>query len=239
MPDMVAIMDKYAENAMLKEGFDAKKLVITGNPNFDNLEENAKSFGDAEKQAVRKAIGINTDVLAFYAANVFKNEGREYGFWDLDNISIICECLDYSPNAGVAVKLHPRVPQTNQEKVSDYIEQKGKGRIKIISGISPHKISLASDVVFTPFSTVGIEAVIMGKPCISLQPGLTGTDHFSVMTENGLVDAGYTKDKCRILVAQSLKDENYRNMLKKKASGFRTDGKATERLVQLVYKMAA
>ena len=134
------------------------------------------------------------------------------------------------------VKLHPRAPQEEYNEVSAYVEQ--NKNIRLVS-THPHELLLASDIVFTPFSTVGIEAVLMGKPCISLQPGQISEDYFIAMTKSGIVPVGYTEDDCRALVKKALSDENYRKAVAEKASSFKTDGKATDRVTQLVYDMVA
>ena len=244
LPDKVAIMDKFAEKDMLKEGFDKERLVITGNPHFDNLEIRARKFTDKEKHILREQIGLNSDLQVFYAANAFKKEKDNLGYWDLNNICLINEVLGKLPEeqknrTSLVVKLHPRVPADDLEEISQYINQHSGGRIKLVTNISSQELVLASDITLISFSTVGIEAVYMRKPCISIQPGLKGEDYLAILTQNGLIPVGYNIDDCKSLVKRAIVDKKYRKgELVDKALSFRTDGKATERVTNLVYKMS-
>jgi len=243
LPDKIAIMDQYAMKDMLSEGFNKNRLAITGNPHFDNLESKAKAFTSSEKQGIRERIGLTTEIIFFYAANAWKKGMKDLGYWDLDNIQLINEAIselsdDQKNKIGVAIKLHPRVPSEDLDAITNYLNTHPSNQIKLVTGIGSQELVLASDLTFTPFSTVGIEAVYMGKPCISLQPGLTGHDFLSILTKNRIIPVGYTKQECKDLVKRAIVNEHYRKKdLVSKASTFRTDGKATERVTNLVYDL--
>ena len=240
LPDKIAIMDEIAKETMINEGFDKTRLVITGNPDFDNLENMARNF--KEKKIIRAKIGSKADLLIFYAANAWKKEIDELGFWDLDNIKIVNRVFqslseDRKAKVDMVVKLHPRVPREDFLEISQYIDQDSKGRIKLVSDIDPLDLILASDLTLTPFSTLGIKAVYMRKPCISLQPGLKGKD-LLIVSEKGFIPVGYTADDCEREFKKAILNDKYRQEeLPRKAAGFRTDGKATESVKKLVYRM--
>lgn len=241
LPDRIAIMDGAAEEDMLDEGFAREKLVITGNPDFDDLENIARNF--TGKEAIRAKIGLGVDLLIFYAANAWKKEVNELGFWDLDNIRIINKVFQSLPKArevkvGMVVKLHPRVPKEDNSEISQYIDQASEGTIKLVSNIDPLDLILASDLTLTPFSTLGIKAVYMKRPCLSLQPGLKGEDSL-IISKKGFIPVGYTANDCQELVRKVIISDGCRKLLVTKASGFQTDGKATKRVAELVYKMLA
>lgn len=246
LPTMVAIMDKYAEKEMLDERFPKDRLRITGNPHFDNLEQKANSFTQKQKQEILSQIKLNKELLIFYAANVWKQYAQEYGFWDLDNISLINEAISRMPDKyreriGLVVKLHPRTPQQSSEEIKRYIDTNNsvteQENIRLVTDIHPQNLVLACDLTLTPNSTVGFEAVYMHKPCISIQPGLKTKDYLAILTQNKLIQAGYTTNACIDLIQRAVTDENYRNGLVTQASSFRTDGKATQRVTNLVYEM--
>ena len=136
------------------------------------------------------------------------------------------------------VKLHPRVPQEDLDEISAYINGESEGKMRLVSGIHSQELILATDLTLTPFSTLGIEAVYMGKPCISMQPNLQSEDYLAILTKNGIIPVGYTTEDCRALVKKAFVDDDYREQeLIQQASSFRTDGKATERVTNLVYDM--
>jgi hypothetical protein len=241
LPDKIAIMDQYAQRDMLKEGFDKERLVITGNPHFDDLEAKARKFTEQDKITLRKQIGLRDRVLFFYAANAWKKDKPKMGYWDLDNIKLVNDALRELPEdkkGGVIVKLHPRVPKEDLDEIKEYLQTKSAGRIKLVTDIHPQELVLASDLTLTPFSTLGIESVYMGKPCISMQPNLQSEDYLAILTKNNIIPVGYTPEDCKSLVGRAFADDNYREReLINQASSFRTDGKATERVTNLVNSM--
>ena len=243
LPDKIAIMDQYAERAMLAEGFDKSRLVITGNPYFDDLEGKVRNFTEQEKSDIRLRIGLNADVLLFYAANAWEKEASKLGYWDLDNINIVNEFIAGLPKEerekyGMVVKLHPRVPQEDLERIKKAIEEDSEKRIVLVSEIHPQNLILSTDLTLTPFSTLGIEAVLMRKPCISMQPNLKGNDYLSFLTNNQVIPVGYTTKDCMSLVRRAFVDKDFREKeLIDQSSNFKTDGKATERVINLIYQL--
>lgn len=236
LPDKVAIMDKYAGNEMLAEEFPPDRFVITGNPYFDEHPRRAQNFTPADKEAVKKRLGLTADFLVFYAANVWEQEKEKYGFWDIDNIQLICEVMESEsrPDAGLVIKLHPRVPSGDSSAVDAFIG--GKKNVWRVSGdVDAKELILASDVTLTPLSTLGAEAVYMRRPSASLQPGLRVPD--IMISRFGVVPAGFTAEDCKDIVRRALADEHYRRQMLEKASFFQTDGRATERLLKLIGEM--
>ncbi len=241
LPDKIAIMDSYAEKAMLEEGFQRDRLVITGSPDFDELENMAKSFTESEERKIRIKISLNIDILVFYVANVWKKD--DYGFWDLDNLKLISEVLSELPpgfknKVGIVTKLHPRTPEEDSKEINQYINQVPGRKIKLVIDINPEKLILCSDLVLTAYSTLGIKAVYMRKPCISIQPGLKKEDLLVVLTKNKIIPVGYAEEDCKSLISKAITNQDYREQeLIERASNFRTDGMATERVKKLVYQM--
>src|SRR3989344_4770440 len=43
LPDVICVMDKRAKDDMIKEGFNEKKIVVTGNPHFDHFADGISS----------------------------------------------------------------------------------------------------------------------------------------------------------------------------------------------------
>ncbi len=242
LPDKIAIMDQIAQQAMLNEGFDRKRLVITGNPHFDDLSDKSKNFTEDKRQTIREKIGLPIAPLILYAGNAFKKEKEVLGYWDLDIIDLINEVVQGLPieqrkKVRVMVKLHPRVPNDDLTSIGQYITRNAKDVMKLIRNINTQELVLASELTLVSTSTVGIEAVYMKKPCISLQPGLKGEGLF-LISKKGIIPVGYTSEDCKALLTKAILDSEYREIeLLKRSSSFETDGKATERVTNLIYTM--
>ncbi len=235
-PDCIAIIDEIAREEMLKEGFYDEELVITGNPHFDNLPERARSFTEAQRVELRNKIGLTGDTLFFFAGNAFSSAESEFGYWDKDVLRVIQFKMHNHPNVGLAVRLHPRMPDNDKSVIADTIKDDFLGgNIKLIDDIDSQTLALVADVTFCEFSTIGIESVYMRRPTISLQPNLHKEDEL-LISRNGIIPAGYNWSTCLELVGNAVRPD-YRVRLLEQSANFATDGKATERVVARVYKM--
>lgn len=234
LPDYVAIIDEIAEREMLAEGFPKEKLVVTGNPHFDNLSARAKNFTETQRREIWQKIGLSCQTLFFFAGNGFSSDKKNCGFWDMDILELIAQVLPNLPDIGVAARLHPRMPEEDKLQISEFIGKAGE-KIRLVDDIDSQTLALAADLTIVANTTVGLEAVYMGKPVISLQPGLIGEDILLVSKE-GFIPVGYDKETCKDLLRKAM-DPSYRSQIVKQCASFTTDGKATERVVKLVYSL--
>lgn len=234
LPDFVAVMDQVALQDMLKQDFPKEKIVVTGNPHFDSLTQRVASFTSQERSEVLAKVGLSVETLFFFAGTAFSDAKAVTGYWDLDVLEIIAKALKELPSVGLAVRLHPRMPAGDVQQISDFIAQSGLN-IKIVLGVTSQDLVLASDLTISSNSTLLVEAVLMGKPALSLQPGLIGDDQL-IVSRNKVIPVAYDTDRAYELVLQAA-DSGNRQELVKMASSFTTDGKATDRVVELVYSL--
>lgn len=96
---------------------------------------------------------------------------------------------------------------------------------------------MATNITFVAFSTICYEAICLGKPCISLQPNSTNKNYLSALTNKGVIPAIYSEQKCKNAIRKGILNDNYKKQLIKNASQFKSDGKVTERVTKLVYKL--
>jgi hypothetical protein len=241
MPTRLAVMDDYAKQDLVQVGFPVDRIEITGNPFFDNLPEKARTFPEEKRTQIRKQIFGDRALAVFYAANAFVRDAHLKGYSDLTNLPIMDETINAlleKGNISLAMRLHPRAPTEDVQGVEKYLKEQKSGALSKIAihprDLGSQDIALASDLVITPWSTLGIEAVYMSKPCISLQPGLKDQDGL-VVSAKGVIPVGYIEGDCRKVLHRALTDKEYRtNGMAEQASRFRTDGRATERVVGLV-----
>jgi hypothetical protein len=243
LPNKIAVMDETAKLDMLKEGFPESLLVITGNPHFDNLVEKAESFTEAQKQEIRRSIGFSSGTLFFLACNVFSQWKTINGYWDLDVVKLVSRALSALPaqtntdvDIKVVVRLHPRMPEKDKQEIIEFLGRAVK--IKVDQDANPNRsqvLAMSADLTIVEDSTLGIEAVLMKRPCISLQPGLLIEDSL-IVSKKRIVPVGYKEKDCLNLLSRAV-DPGFRAQIVKKYAGFSTDGKATERVASLVYSL--
>lgn len=236
LPDRVGVLDNIALADMLAEGFPADRLEVTGNPHFDDLPAKAMAFTKEKRNEILQKIGLSGDTLFFFGGNAFKNANSNAGYyWDLDIVRIIAQSLQGLGNVGTAVRLHPRMPDDQKQEIADFIQNSG-ANMKLVTDIDSQTLALVADLVIVAFSTLGLEAVFMRRPCVSAQPGSVKENDVLIVSNKGVIPVGYTAQDCRQLLIKAA-DPEYRRQLLEMSSGFATDGKATERVVQLVYSL--
>jgi hypothetical protein len=244
LPDRVTALDNMALEIMVKEGIPREIIEVTGNPFFDDLPEKAEHYSGEERNKIRRKIGLPVGILVFFAGNAFSDEKDKYGYCDLDNLKIIVDALNSLPqgfrrNVGVAVKLHPRTARQDADEVRAILDQafvQGHKIEFVPSGVDSHDLILASDLVLTAFSTIAVEAVYMKRSCISMQPNLIGGNPLAV-SQLGIIPTGYTEETCRELISEAIASPRPRIEMRNRALSFQTDGKATQRVAELIYFM--
>jgi len=229
LPDRIAIMDEFAKKEMVAVGIPSHILVVTGNPYFAGLREKAKTFSEAERTEIRQKINLPCHTLFLLALDAFSNLKPTVGFWDGDVVSIVQEVLPKLSGIGIAVTMHPRSP--DKEAIKAMVKDSGV-LMKFVEGIPSLTVSLAADLTIVEASTVGLTAFLMGRPVISLQPGLAGEDGL-ILSRKKMIPVGYSKEDCVDLLIKSA-DPSYRSNIIAQSS-FQVMGDATDRVVELIY----
>jgi CDP-glycerol glycerophosphotransferase (TagB/SpsB family) len=236
-PDKIAIMDKLAEEAMIREGFDKERLVVTGNPYFDELIELKKRFGKEDRRKVRAdlAIAPYTFLILYASQPIEFHYGQELGYTEKTALRELLDSVNSFPRKAdmdILVKVHPRENKRDLEEITE----KYNLPIVVDQSYPIRQAILASDAVVSPFSTALVESSYLDLPSISLQPGLK-KDDLLITNRLGVTVPVYKQGEFGAVLEKLLFDENYAKELYEKRKGFRTDGKATERVTNLVYEM--
>lgn len=241
LPDKIAIMDEIAQQAMLDEGFDGERLVITGNPYFDELGRLSTEYTEDKRKTTRSALGIsNSAYLVTYATGIFADlRLLGWPFTDLDCVEILCLGItqlkeEKRKNVSLLLKKHPREKKERFEELFGYASTFDIAVTK--SDYDTRLAVLASDLVVAPASTVLLEAILMGRDALSLQPGRAREDDF-ILNKLNLIPHAYDKEKGIELVKQVISGAGAINKYRKKIKTFQIKGGATERVAKLAHKM--
>jgi hypothetical protein len=238
MPTQVAVMDEHHQNALIDMDFPAEHITVTGGTQFDKLPDVLSAFTPEDYARIRDEIGIQQGALTFfYAGNAFQRNKDSHGYWDLDNIEILGDAVAKNPILEVITKLHPRMTPGSVKEITDYMADHGRGRMHFVTTGKPTDFVLSSDLTITPGSTIGLEAAYMNAPVISIQPDLKGEDELARLTQTKLIPYAFSTGEAKQLIGRVV-DAEFRNGMRKKLTTFTTDGKATERVVELAYKTA-
>lgn len=239
LPDKIAIPDKFAEEIMINEGFDAKNLVITGNPYYDELVTLKKEFSQKDKLRIRHDLRFGPDdyIILYASQPIEYDHGSKFGYTEKTALRELLDAvkdLRGKRKMSILVKVHPRENQSNLEAIiKDY-----DLRVIVNKTYPIRPAVLASDIIISPSSTTLVESSYLDLPSISLQPGLINPDKDILVTNKlGITVPVYKHGEIKFVLEKLLFDNNYNLELAEKRKDFRTDGKATGRVVDLIYSM--
>src|SRR3989344_2205545 len=96
MPDFICIMDNFVLEEMLKLNFDRNKLILTGNPYFDNLISLKNSFNENDMINIRRELDLDNEgyLITFFSQAIKKvidnnTDNRSRGYNEIDVLSML------------------------------------------------------------------------------------------------------------------------------------------------------
>lgn len=184
VPSKICVMDDIAKIEAINEGLEPERIIITGQPYFETVLNNANRITDKNIDFIRDKVSISTNdfLITFvsepicdtYNENDFSEHYRGYTertiFREL--LDVILQVSKLYPNKiGLIIRQHPK---ENSSNFSDIIDNFRSSRIKIIINrdLDQHELIMASDLICGMSSMFLIEAAILNKPVISIQIGL-------------------------------------------------------------------
>ncbi len=232
LPDKVAVMDEIAEQAMIESGVNSERIVVTGNPYFDELSDLEESFTEEDLANVRNDEGVRTDsYMALFASQPLIKDEADVGYSQIDALEELLKAAEghSEHDLSVLVKSHPRGDIAKLREVSQDFDVE----TAFTEDYDIRDLILASDSVFSMFSTVLVEASYLGNPAISLQPGLSTEDPL-ITNELDVTLPVYGEGEVSDVLEGLLSDENYFQERAPNQELFGTDGQATDRVLNLV-----
>lgn len=226
LPDYICIMDKTAEKEMITEGFPAQRLVVTGNPYFENFIN-----GISKKNEDKRRILFVSQTLRAW------QEGNEYRVLE-DIISIL---LTLGNNYKLVIRLHPRDKKNKFNKLITENNSRGiKRGIKIFyDHLKNEKQSISrSHLIIGINSCLLFQAALAGKKVISYQPRLIKRDYLP-SNKLGLSKLVTSKKNLGEVIKRELTKKNELNKKDKNKRIINTiiNKKATTNIINLVYSL--
>jgi hypothetical protein len=218
-----------SQSRSLKEKFlrDAKKIVVTGQPRFDNLARSDEFF-DRDKICRKCGLATNKKILLWATdSGVPVEENRE-------NISALYQAATALEDVQLAIKLHPA-----EDQEAPLYKQNHSYAPIIIKGKQPiSELLYVCDVMITKSSTTANEAAILNKPIVVLN--LSGEPDAMPYVEKGIALGVYKKEDLVSTIKDALYDGKVREKLAEGREKFvyeyayTQDGKASERVANLI-----
>ena len=224
-PDRITVHGGRNKTFLVRESkYRPEMIDITGDPRYDKLSEVTKNF---DRNTICQHLGLNANKeIILFAPSTDYSSGEKKIFSEI--------FFRAAKKAGsqIVVKLHPR----EKEKGVYENESKIVGRRVIFTDYDISKLIYISDAVVSTFSSVNLEAVLLGRPSIILDP-------FRLYRKINLFGAVYCAcsegDLNNIFKKIPDKIKN-RNISRKRFIHnlyYKLDGKACERIANVIKDM--
>lgn len=244
VPDRIAIMDERARDEMVAEGFDTTRLVITGQPAFDELAGWRSQFTPARRQAIRDALSVGPSqwLILFASQPLSLLYGTDPvdplypGYDERMVLRALVVALDQIAEQShqeivLVIRPHPR------EQIQSFDKVQGRLiRIVVSKDGESRDLVMAADLVTGMTTILLVDACYLGCVTVSLQPGLRFPDPLPT-NPLGFSRGVYREEEIKPVIERMLLDKEIRSSAQARLSKFHMDNGATQRVVKLVYQM--
>lgn len=245
LPDAIAVMDQRARLEMVAAGFDPARLLVTGQPAFDELQQCRARLTPQRRSSVRSRLGVRPDerMVLFASQPLSALYGTDRsnplfpGYTEQTVLDGLVEALAHlaqrrrTPIA-LAVRPHPR------EK-AEALQRHGRAGLRLCVDDSNEgrEVALAAELVAGMTTVLLVESCLMGCVTISLQPGLRLPDPLPSNRWGASVPV-YQAEEIEPVVERLLFDEQERARATAAAVRSPVISGATQRVRQLAEALA-
>ncbi len=228
----IAVFGESVREMFIKEGIFPDKIVVTGNPKFDRLQSSAEKNTTAH---LEKKYNIPSGKKVF---SVFTQYLVELGYWNpaqrREFVSEIAEAVMELKDVHLIFKIHPIY-----EKKKDYEEILSKYPLNydIFKFEPSDEIIDISDVVMAVFSTVALEAMVLGKTTVILN--LFKNEEPKFYRDSGAIYIEEKEELLPHLRKLSQGETPDREKVEEFVYGqtYKIDGKSSRRIADLILSM--
>lgn len=242
-PDYLLVVSDWVreqELANLPTGFDPSRVIVVGNPAFDDLADK-KLNKDAIRQNNRAELDINEDQkLITYVGTLGETTPLA-----LQAIVDSLQQIGYE-NYRLAIRRHPRdkdIPQERYDQITAPIKEK---LVDTSRWRDTDQAVIASDLVINTTSTVGDKAIYLDVPVVTFWDEEIIDELMKLgypkqilpeVAENGLSPTIYSVAETTAVLKRVLTDENYIRQLHERMSEWKVDGHAAQRVADFVMNL--
>lgn len=196
LPDWINCLNETGRSEMIEEGFDPGRLLPFGHPYLASLRHDLAGL---DPGILKRKLNIFPDqkVLLFVSEAIRENYGAQRGYDQYQVLDYFLTMLaGQNERPKILVKLHPKDRRDSFRELAKKFERLS---IEFVTNeMSSLECLAISDLVFGMSSIMLIEAYILGKKVVSLQPGLCVNDPL-VLSRHGLIPVILCTDKCNLL----------------------------------------
>jgi hypothetical protein len=188
LPDYINCINEIGRREMIAEGFPVDRLISLGHPYLTDI---AARYSILNQDDVVMALGIapsnfiREETLVFVSEPLFENFGNSRGYNQYDVLAFFLTNVHrFRRNTHVVLKLHPKDELHRFQGVLGLFPEI---EIHVVQNeLSSLECLTLSNRIFGMTSIMLIEAFLLGKTVVSLQPGLIIDDPL-VLSRYGLI----------------------------------------------------
>ncbi len=204
--DKMAVFGKNSADIISFFGVDKRKLIPIGQSKFDVLTQR-----EYHKEKVSSKLGFNPAKPIILFASQTVGCGSADNPWQYD--TMVRAALEGCKDKQLVVKIHPA---ENLEEIKRIARNVGS-KVPILKKFDLQELINACDVFINKDSTTGIEAMVMKKPMIVINPGKRL--YFDYSRGGGAVVA-HNAAEVKAAVEKIIANRPFREKLLKKADMF-------------------
>lgn len=209
-PDWLVLPDIWTKEAYVSLGYPADRAVICGHPHYDLVKRNKEEFSRIKRSTLREVVWgehARDKKVVIFAAEVssgladeqyhYSKEYTLHGRGSTSRTAIVLEeflaaVTQIEQKPYLVLRLHPK---NKPEEFSDYLEEFDQ----ISQGGIPLQLVYAADLIVGMTSMLMVEAVIMGRPTLSILPRVIEKEWLPTLRFNLTPYVTTRTDLCHIL----------------------------------------
>lgn len=236
LPQRFAVYGESVKKVLMKEiGYPfEERLVITGQPQYDVLAKADKVF-DRESFCAKWDIDVMKRIVLI-ASQTFHIAGNRDDFF-----RGISWALKDDHQMQIVIKPHPVEEAKWHKWYKELMSEMGIKALVLPQKSNTYEALYACDVLITFYSTIALEAMILGKPVVTVN--LTSQPDPMPYASKGAALGVYKAEDIAPAVKKALEDKETRERLEQGRQRYlyeqfyKLDGQATKRVVDLIYNM--
>ena len=239
IPDKMALYGEiYKRKCMDISKYPEDVLEVTGSPRYDILAH----FNEIYKKEdifrhLSELSGVNLNpqkkTILLLTQPLQSLEERELV------LKYTYRAVKKFENIQLIVKLHPAELNSNMHR--RLAQEEGMGEVVIVGHFDTYELLYVCDLAISAFSTAQLEAIALGKPTISIDA--FKRSYWADLDEDGVIVSADDEDSLTSLIHSVLFNPKFLEVLSNRIIKFKrnhlcnVDGLASERIVQLIYRM--
>lgn len=243
LPDYICVSDDLVRKGMEREGIPLQRIVVTGNPYFDTLLKESEGFDPFYRDRFLANYGLSrrAKIITFFSQGLNRTFGNDslpkgfLGYTQFDALQLLLSALkNKSACKDELILLIRPHPKEESAAYKEFESQEDGLRVMVSSKENPRDILFISEIIAGMFSILLIEAYILGKKILSIQPSVSSDTPFLLEKLNLLKPLRNSSEILEEMRRLELQDTFAQASLR----DFLKIGNSTENILHLVYVIA-